>query len=109
MADTQAFFDHITEGNKTKGEFIILGAAMLDGETITDALVKIPLKTLNRHGLIAVATGTGKTKTYKLLEKSTTGQYHRATYAGVSAKHPEIIVSRNVGSAKWLVACHATG
>jgi len=70
MADTQAFFDHITDGNKTKGEFITLGAAMLEGETISNALVKIPLKTLNRHGLIAGATGTGKTKTLQVLAEN---------------------------------------
>jgi len=70
MQDQQAFFDHITEGNKTKGDFITLGAAMLNGETITNALVKIPLKTLNRHGLIAGATGTGKTKTLQVLAEN---------------------------------------
>jgi len=70
MADHQTFFDHITEGNKTKGDFITLGAAMLNRETITDALVKIPLKTLNRHGLIAGATGTGKTKTLQVLAEN---------------------------------------
>ena len=47
------FFAHIEEGYTTKGDFITMGAAMLNGETITDAHVKIPLKTLNRHGLIA--------------------------------------------------------
>ena len=56
----QEFFDYINEGYKTKGEFLTLGAAMLDEETITDALVKVPLKTLNRHGLIAGATGDRK-------------------------------------------------
>ena len=61
MADKQVFFDYINNGYSTKGDFINLGAAMLNGETIKDALVKIPLKTLNRHGLIAGATGTGKT------------------------------------------------
>ncbi|WP_114492544.1 helicase HerA-like domain-containing protein [Candidatus Ulvibacter alkanivorans] len=70
MADTQAFFDHITSGNTFKGDSITLGAAMLDGETITDALVKVPLKTLNRHGLIAGATGTGKTKTLQVLAEN---------------------------------------
>ncbi|MBV1922764.1 MAG: DUF853 domain-containing protein [Flavobacteriaceae bacterium] len=70
MADKQAFFDLINEGNKTKGEAITLGAAMLDGETVTNALVKIPLKTLNRHGLIAGATGTGKTKTLQVLAEN---------------------------------------
>ncbi|WP_438978273.1 helicase HerA-like domain-containing protein, partial [Polaribacter sp.] len=41
-----------------------------DKETITDALVKVPLKTLNRHGLIAGATGTGKTKTLQVLAEN---------------------------------------
>ncbi|MAP55482.1 helicase HerA-like domain-containing protein [Altibacter sp.] len=70
MADQQTFFDHITEGNTFKGDAITLGAAMLDGETITNALVKVPLKTMNRHGLIAGATGTGKTKTLQVLAEN---------------------------------------
>lgn len=70
MVDKQAFYDFINEGNKTNGDSITLGAAMLDGETITNALVKIPLKTINRHGLIAGATGTGKTKTLQVLAEN---------------------------------------
>ena len=42
MSRQEEFFNHITEGNKTKGDFITLGSAMLDGETIKDAFVKIP-------------------------------------------------------------------
>ncbi len=70
MGNREDFFKHITEGYQTKGEFITMGAAMLDGETITDAFVKIPLKTLNRHGLIAGATGTGKTKTLQVMAEN---------------------------------------
>ncbi|WP_111625957.1 helicase HerA-like domain-containing protein [Gelidibacter algens] len=70
MAKKDDFFKHIQEGNTNKGEFITLGAAMLDGETITDAFVNVPLKTLNRHGLIAGATGTGKTKTLQVLAEN---------------------------------------
>ncbi len=70
MSDNQVFFDHITKGYTTKGDFIALGAAMLNGETITNAHVKIPLKTLNRHGLIAGATGTGKTKTLQIIAEN---------------------------------------
>lgn len=70
MSKRDEFFKHITEGNTTKGDFITLGSAILDEETITDAFVKIPLKTMNRHGLIAGATGTGKTKTLQVLAEN---------------------------------------
>ena len=70
MKSKETFFKYINEGYKTKGEYITLGAAMLGEETITDAYVKIPLKTLNRHGLIAGATGTGKTKTLQVLAEN---------------------------------------
>ncbi|WGK63669.1 helicase HerA-like domain-containing protein [Croceiramulus getboli] len=70
MDKKQEFFDYITTGNTFKGDSITLGAAMLNGETITNAHVKIPLKTLNRHGLIAGATGTGKTKTLQVLAEN---------------------------------------
>ncbi|MFI1771712.1 helicase HerA-like domain-containing protein [Thalassobellus citreus] len=70
MSNKDTFLKHITEGNTTKGDFIPVGAAMLDGETITGAHVKIPLKTLNRHGLIAGATGTGKTKSLQVLAEN---------------------------------------
>ncbi|MFT7250022.1 MAG: DNA helicase HerA-like ATPase, partial [Arcticibacterium sp.] len=46
---------------------ILLGAAKLDDEVVPNTGVKIPLKTLNRHGLIAGATGTGKTKSLQVL------------------------------------------
>ena len=70
MSRQEEFFKHITEGNKTKGDFITLGSAILDEETIKDAFVKVPLKTMNRHGLIAGATGTGKTKTLQVLSEN---------------------------------------
>lgn len=44
-----------------------MGAAMIDKETQTGSIIRIPLKTLNRHGLIAGATGTGKTKSLQCL------------------------------------------
>ena len=45
------------------GESITLGAAMHDGQTLTSHFVGLPLSMINRHGLVAGATGTGKTKT----------------------------------------------
>ncbi|MAW95723.1 MULTISPECIES: helicase HerA-like domain-containing protein [unclassified Leeuwenhoekiella] len=70
MDQTEAFKEHIIAGNSFKGESIVVGAAMLNGQTITGAHVKIPLKTMNRHGLIAGATGTGKTKTLQVLAEN---------------------------------------
>lgn len=70
MSKQQEFFDYIEKGNTHKGDYISLGAAMLEGETITNAQVKVPLKTMNRHGLIAGATGTGKTKTLQVLAEN---------------------------------------
>ncbi|MGI9545838.1 MAG: helicase HerA-like domain-containing protein [Flavobacteriaceae bacterium] len=70
MSTRDMFFDHIEKGYSCKGDFITMGAAMLDGETITGAHVKVPLKTLNRHGLIAGATGTGKTKSLQVIAEN---------------------------------------
>lgn len=70
MSKTEAFFNYIKEGYTPKGEFITLGAGMLGEETVTNAHINIPLKTLNRHGLIAGATGTGKTKTLQVLAEN---------------------------------------
>ncbi|WP_426090266.1 helicase HerA-like domain-containing protein [Flavobacterium sp. DSR3-2] len=69
MSRKEDFMKHISEGYFFKGQSIILGGAVLDGEAIPDAHVKIPLKTFNRHGLIAAATGTGKTKTIQVLSE----------------------------------------
>jgi DNA helicase HerA-like ATPase len=51
------------------GETITLGAAIFSGEVLKGTFVKLPLKTMNRHGLIAGATGTGKTKTLQLISE----------------------------------------
>ena len=69
MSKKEEFIQKINEGYLSKGESITLGGALFEGEAIADAHVKIPLKTLNRHGLIAGATGTGKTKTIQVLSE----------------------------------------
>ncbi|WP_264566554.1 DUF853 domain-containing protein [Flavobacterium sp. N3904] len=69
MSKKEDFSEYINSGYLSKGESITLGGAILDGETLSNTPVKIPLKTLNRHGLIAGATGTGKTKTIQVLSE----------------------------------------
>ncbi|WP_435623201.1 helicase HerA-like domain-containing protein [Flagellimonas sp.] len=70
MGRKEEFLAHIEKGYATKGDYITMGAGMVDGETVTNAFVKVPLKTLNRHGLIAGATGTGKTKTLQVIAEN---------------------------------------
>ncbi len=70
MSDHKKFVEHIRGGYQPKGDFIYLGAAMYEGKVEAEAAVKIPLKTMNRHGLIAGATGTGKTKTLQILAEN---------------------------------------
>ena len=70
MTDSTKFLQSITDGYSTKGDYILLGSAMLDGVPQKEAQVKLPLKTLNRHGLIAGATGTGKTVTLQIIAEN---------------------------------------
>ncbi len=69
MPDNEKFIQTIKDGYSFKGEAPIIGVAILEGEAITGADILLPLKTMNRHGLIAGATGTGKTKTLQLISE----------------------------------------
>lgn len=69
MTMISEFSKQINDGYNFKGESITLGGAIFNGEAVTNTFVKVPLKTLNRHGLIAGATGTGKTKTIQVLSE----------------------------------------
>jgi DNA double-strand break repair helicase HerA and related ATPase len=63
----QAFRDAIAAGYTFNEPTLIIGSAMQDGELFNDVRVQVPMSILNRHGLVAGATGTGKTKTLQLL------------------------------------------
>jgi DNA helicase HerA-like ATPase len=67
MATTEQFIQTIQQGYTFKGENVKIGVGMLDGKAVSDANVYLPFKTMNRHGLIAGATGTGKTKTLQVI------------------------------------------
>lgn len=62
----EKFREEISSAYTFEGPSLILGGAMLNSEPVEGLQVKIPLKTINRHGLIAGATGTGKTKSLQV-------------------------------------------
>ena len=67
MAEMKSkFSEEVRNAYSFEGESLLLGGAMIDGTCLTEHFVRIPLSTLNRHGLIAGATGTGKTKTLQI-------------------------------------------
>ena len=69
MPNKEQFSQAVSAGYSFKGESFKIGCAMLDGKVVEGADVLLPLKTMNRHGLIAGATGTGKTKTLQTISE----------------------------------------
>ena len=66
--------DEIRAGYAFEGPSLDFGAAVVDGTAHADATVRIPLSAMNRHGLVAGATGTGKTKTLQLMAEQLVAQ-----------------------------------
>ncbi|MFB7615602.1 helicase HerA-like domain-containing protein [Kitasatospora sp. NPDC056181] len=64
----------IADGYAFTGPALDLGAVLLDGTAHAGAQVRVPLGVLNRHGLVAGATGTGKTKTLQLIAEQLSAQ-----------------------------------
>jgi DNA helicase HerA-like ATPase len=62
-----AFRSAMEAGYRLDEPSVVVGGAMHDGEVLQEPHVAVALSILNRHGLVAGATGTGKTKTLQLL------------------------------------------
>ncbi|WP_138481003.1 helicase HerA-like domain-containing protein [Dyadobacter bucti] len=67
MSKKDQFVAAIQKSYHTDKPVIHLGSGILDGEIISDAKVNLPLRMMNRHGLVAGATGSGKTRTLQVL------------------------------------------
>jgi hypothetical protein len=64
---TDPFQSAMASGYKLEEPALVLGRPMRDGAPYNGTVVQVALSILNRHGLIAGATGTGKTKTLQLM------------------------------------------
>jgi DNA helicase HerA-like ATPase len=102
----------IEEGYKFKGDSVLLGAAMLDGNPVKGLQVKAPLKMFNRHGLISGATGTGKTKTLQGIAEGLSNagvpvllMDIKGDLSGLAAEgnpHPKIDERHNAINSPWV-------
>lgn len=70
MGTKEHFIHAIQKSYTFSGESFLLGSAIYNDDQGTGCQINIPLKTLNRHGLIAGATGTGKTKSLQVIAES---------------------------------------
>ncbi|MGL4599416.1 MAG: helicase HerA-like domain-containing protein, partial [Bacteroidia bacterium] len=70
MADKNTYTEKIKTSYTSAGDYIYLGSGVLENEIIADAQVKIALRMMNRHGLVAGATGTGKTRTLQVISEA---------------------------------------
>ena len=61
-----SFAETVAAGYAVEGDALDIGRGVHDGTLERDAVVRLPLATTNRHGLVAGATGTGQTRTLQL-------------------------------------------
>jgi DNA helicase HerA-like ATPase len=74
MESQPSIAEQVAAGYRFEGPVLELGRLMLDAEHLVDVPVRIPLAMVNRHGLVAGATGTGKTRTLQLLVEQLSAQ-----------------------------------
>ncbi len=83
MTTTNDSAQRIARGYDTQAPAVVVGSVVIDQEADPSALVRVPLTMFNRHGLVAGATGTGKTKTLQLMAE-------QLSAAGVPVFMPDI-------------------
>jgi len=105
------FKESIQKAFTYKGQSILLGGAVYDNSPVIGLSVKLPLATVNRHGLIAGATGTGKTKSIQRLAEALSEQGVnvllmdiKGDISGISragTKNPKISERMNLIGSLW--------
>jgi DNA double-strand break repair helicase HerA and related ATPase len=81
--DKNSFIKSINDSYSFNSSVIYLGAGVYDGEILSEAKVNLPLRMMNRHGLVTGATGSGKTRTLQLITE-------QLSAAGVSVFIPDM-------------------
>ena len=71
---TNSQLDQIKAGYAFDCPSLDFGAAVTDGTAHPDVPVRLPLGVMNRHGLVAGSTETGKTRTLQLMAEQLSGQ-----------------------------------
>ncbi len=74
MTSADDIVQTVKTGYAFTGPALDLGALVTDNTAHADVPVRIPLGMINRHGLVAGATGTGKTKTLQLMAEQLSAQ-----------------------------------
>src|SRR4051794_28971454 len=64
----------IADAYEVDGPVVDLGRGVYEGKVAAGAVVQVPLAMVNRHGLVAGATGTGKTKTLQVIAEQLSAQ-----------------------------------
>jgi DNA helicase HerA-like ATPase len=73
-AEDPTLTDAVRAGYTFEGPALELGGLMLDADRLAGVPIRIPIAMVNRHGLVAGATGTGKTRTLQLLVEQLSAQ-----------------------------------